>query len=1076
MVDAVGLAISLAGTALQLVVFSINFVQDAKQVYRHGATDRNFDLAMVSRSIEYATGSLEDQLQSMTEESETQFLDPDTQQLNDLSRRAAEVGRELTQKLKAVTNSEKSKWKSLKAVISGMWNANDIQNIEKRLSVIRDQIQFTVLVGLRRKVNESHNDIHARMLAALEEAANHRAESKEDSKRIIKILNHNDEVDDTRHQELIKLGNQLLESINTMSLPIPTTVVSQGRASLVDDEEAHKRANDSVLNSLWYPSMRDREETISEAHKNTFQWIYEDPVTMGKPWGNFAEFLRTDSKAYWVTGKPGSGKSTFMKFVNENRQTQTLLEEWAGENLVMASFYFFYSGGDLQKTEYGLFRSLLYSILDKRRDLISIAFRNHHQATLNGRRCREPSLAEAKGALKKLLAYDADLKFFVSIDGLDEFDPKVALTSVTNLIQFTHFLEDCGNVKIVVSSRPLPEFERGYRGRPSLRMHDLSENDIRQYARERLMKHERMQRLAELQPQETDALLQTIGKASLGVFLWVRLVTDSLLNGLTNYETTQELRERLDAIPSDLEDLYRNMLLRVEPRYRAETARLLLLLCQYTRSSEKANLLDLWFAERADSELVYRTKVQALTDNEVQERVEESERRLNSRCLGLIEVIHDQPETQEIVRPRSFMYDYTTEHTKAIARFLHRSVFEFLKREDAEAEFITPHGITPSDTSSSLLQAAILGLKGFRASKTANWVTLLHLAGVTAVRAYVYDGASPKTSVYLKLMAELDSAMGELVNTLDTFHVVRRNNPGSVTGAHWSCWIQYMTKDNLPGVKLDTSHGSLVTFAAQHRLSQYIGARVKKNGLGVLRKEGMPVLGYALILSPRFTSRWFFYGTRTLEMLLDNQCDPNALYEGKSVWSHFNFCDLEASMPPLLKRETEALGLPLCLHHYVTGCIEHMVGAGANPNDILVCSIPKSQSKTYCTLLLTLRRSYDVLSDAITSGELTELFGKRDMDSVLDGTMRTINLVKAKGGVEKEWVNEEMIASDPIVSQSSEEPSPAKGNDLDKDLVPPLTPEPSPPISVPSHSPSCDTAKKLRFRHNLKSKFLRTSG
>jgi hypothetical protein len=65
MTDAAGLAIGLAGTALKFVIVSIKFVSEAKQVYKHGGTDRNLDLSLVVESIEDTTARLEDQLEGL---------------------------------------------------------------------------------------------------------------------------------------------------------------------------------------------------------------------------------------------------------------------------------------------------------------------------------------------------------------------------------------------------------------------------------------------------------------------------------------------------------------------------------------------------------------------------------------------------------------------------------------------------------------------------------------------------------------------------------------------------------------------------------------------------------------------------------------------------------------------------------------------------------------------------------------------------------------------------------------------------------------------------------------------------
>ncbi len=383
-------------------------------------------------------------------------------------------------------------------------------------------------MNIRNKINQSHDEDNSRILITLEEVAKKQARSKEDSTHMIELLNNADKIGHGRHEELIKLGNQLLNGIHAISISSsPTPAPLPPPLTSLHDENARRAAEITILNSLWHPGIQEREETIPKAHADTFQWIFEDPKTTGKPWDSFVDFLQGDTPSYWITGKPGCGKSTLVKFINRNPKTQVLLQQWAGERvLIQASHYFYYGGGQYQKSEIGLFRSLLHSILDQRRDLMPIAFRDRFQAALEGKKHGDPSLPEAKKALPDLVRHSPNINFFFSIDGLDEFDPAVSMTHVQSLIGFTNFLETCDNVKTLVSSRLLPEFEHGS-GRACLRTHELTKEDIRRYVHEKLMNHPRMKFLDEKDPKSTSDLLESIVGSSLGVFLWVRVVTES---------------------------------------------------------------------------------------------------------------------------------------------------------------------------------------------------------------------------------------------------------------------------------------------------------------------------------------------------------------------------------------------------------------------------------------------------------------------------------------------------------------------------------------------------------------------
>lgn len=68
-----------------------------------------------------------------------------------------------------------------------------------------------------------------------------------------------------------------------------------------------------------------------------------------------------------------------------------------------------------------------------------------------------------------------------------------------------------------------------------------------------------MQELDRKEPAATKELIEEIGHAASGVFLWVRLVVSSLLNVLGNHNDISYLQMRLRELPPDLDDLYNHM-------------------------------------------------------------------------------------------------------------------------------------------------------------------------------------------------------------------------------------------------------------------------------------------------------------------------------------------------------------------------------------------------------------------------------------------------------------------------------------------------------------------------------------
>ncbi|KAI0449550.1 hypothetical protein F5B21DRAFT_493864 [Xylaria acuta] len=1016
--DAAGLSIGLAGIVLKLVIFSLDFVGDAKQVYKHGATDRNVDLSTVTKSVEDATTSLVKHLDSF---SDKRVLDTDDEQLKELSQRAAEIGRELAQRLRRVTADDMSKWKSFKVAALGMWDAGEIEKTEKRLNAIKDQVQLRILVSIREKVDQSHDIDNSRILSTLEEVAKQQAGSKEDTKHMIEKLNNADEIGRSRHEELVQLGTQLLKGINAISISRSSVTgpFPQAPAS-VHDETARKEAEKSILKSLWYPSMHSRQETISETYADTFQWVFEDPKTTGKSWDSFVDFLKGNTSTYWITGKPGCGKSTLMKFISDSPKTQALLEQWAGKReLIRASYYFYYSGGENQKSEIGLIRSLLYSILDRRRDLIPTAFESRYQDTIEGRKRDNLSLPEAKRVLKNLIQHNPNLYLFISIDGLDEFDPAVSRTRVQCLIDLTRSLEELRNVKVLVSSRPLPEFELGYDGCPSLSVHHLTQEDIRRYAYEKLVNHPRMKALARKDPESTSGLLQSIVEHSLGVFLWVRVVTESLVEGLTNYDSIDDLKKRVDDLPSDLQELYRTMLSRIDDKYRPQTARLLCFIYHMHRGPGEPSIMDLWFAEYADDNMVRNTPVKPMEYEEVQDRVQELEILLKSRCLGLVETMPTQVGGLRTHNVYFSIYAFSTKVRRAVG-FLHRSVYEFLGRHDVWAEFVQKHLSPTFSVTLSLFRSAILIIKTCRLPLRHSHTCELIMGLATNAGQRAKSAELETKQSHADLVHELDIAMNGVMPLVYCLPQ-KWKDFGSIeacalnSNCHWSTWCRNMefsamyNPDERWWPMCDKAHGSLMAFAAHYGLKHYIESQVASEGRKLLAKPGLPLLGHALIpLKKR--------NVETVKYLLDEGCDINELYCGISVWEWFLWM-----VEPFPRSG---------INFHTVSIVEAALLAGASPNVRMLYPMraegaatittrdfsswglswhPNSISRgsvSVCTILLALTREHQWLKDHVSDKYGGDAERWRQDDETL---RRVIRYLEERGAVKKEWTDGDSV-------------------------------------------------------------------
>lgn len=77
-------------------------------------------------------------------------------------------------------------------------------------------------------------------------------------------------------------------------------------------------------------------------------------------------WLQSEEKLFWVSGKPGSGKSTFIKYLHTNPLTSEYLRNWyRSTNNVQATFFFHHRGTAIQKSLEGLYRGILGQILEQ---------------------------------------------------------------------------------------------------------------------------------------------------------------------------------------------------------------------------------------------------------------------------------------------------------------------------------------------------------------------------------------------------------------------------------------------------------------------------------------------------------------------------------------------------------------------------------------------------------------------------------------------------------------------------------------------------------------------------------------
>jgi hypothetical protein len=328
-----------------------------------------------------------------------------------------------------------------------------------------------------------------------------------------------------------------------------------------------------------------------------------------------------------------------MKFIYRRQETRQLLLKWAGDvPLVFASFFFWYPGTPIQKSQRGLLRYLLLQILQQQPLLIPLAFPEAWQ------RFSEDTLpnptpgalgmsrGELVQAMSRVLSQKVfNLKTCLLIDGLDEFDGDHLET-----VAFLKSVVESESTKICVSSRPWDLFNNSFAEYPTLKLQELTNDDIKRFAEETLSENKNMLKIHQREPKEASLLIKEIVEMASGVFLWVKLVVRSLLAGFMSNDNISHLIGRLEELPSDLEELYIHMLKRIEPYYLNQAFKLFSIIQQAQRPlpSFVVSIVDRHTALDLPS-----SRIRLIDEDDVVVRCREIEDKIQSRCLGLLECV-----------------------------------------------------------------------------------------------------------------------------------------------------------------------------------------------------------------------------------------------------------------------------------------------------------------------------------------------------------------------------------------------------------------------------------------------------
>lgn len=458
-------------------------------------------------------------------------------------------------------------------------------------------------------------------------------------------------------------------------------------AQIVSLQRAVKR-DIAVLKSLAFRNSVARHDAIPEAHKQTFSWIFSDAANTNTS-SSLMTWLEKGNGIFWVSGKPGAGKSTLMKYIADHDRTRDALACWsAPKQAVLVSHYFWCAGTNMQRSHYGLLRTLLFEMLRQFPDMIATWLPARMESATTLSQCW--SIDDLTHALVGITSHgNLPAKLGIFIDGWDEFDG-----DHFRLCQQLMQLAESGNAKLCLSSRPWSVFTQvlGDGAIPQLCLHDVTRGDILSFAQNQLLQYCQSGRLRE-EKEKVMALAERITDKSQGVSLWVSLVTKLLLDKLAT-DASVDLQQDLDKCPSDLDDFFTFSLGNVHPGEAAKMSSSLLI------AVEAETPLDIGIyyfhdMEYNNKEYVFALSAEPPSRLEHRRQLANTAHSLEERCQGLL----------------------NADRTTNVVNFLHRTARDYLHLAETREMLATkaPAGFR---TSLYLVRAFTAWLKTSRATKS----------------------------------------------------------------------------------------------------------------------------------------------------------------------------------------------------------------------------------------------------------------------------------------------------------------------------------------------------------------------
>ncbi|KAK7757552.1 hypothetical protein SLS62_000567 [Diatrype stigma] len=568
--------VGFAASILTFIDISYKIVRGTYEIKNaaSGATLENAHVGIVTQDLEEVASRLQGLHGHPQQVSDCQLVE--------ISKGCHVLSQELMALLRKIQAKDGSRRESFKAAWAAMQSQSDVKKMKERLDQYRSEITlrllFLLCTGdsvLKRQLEDIRRDsdmVGNQNARALENLQYQLGDTlRELQARAREMEDRDKDVADNIHY-LVSQSTRGSDGMDRVDSTLVTESPTEGSS-----EDAYRRLGEKLdeiktfmgkmpcenrlLHRLCFRSIRYREGAIRDPVADTYRWMLKPPPspTFGKfedhhtyrevlhrqpSVARFQSFLTGDtessgSQTFFISGRPGCGKSTLMKFLGHSKLGTNMLETWAGNRkLAVVCMYFWSSDDPLQKSINGFYRAILYHTLKQCPELIDVVFPDSSGEVLFPDDA-EFQTAELEAAFSRLaeLKHSETHRFCYFIDGLDEYDGDTL--EHRNLAQKLVDWANSKAVKIICSARPHTVFLDVFKPMgTTIQLHTLTRSDIKNFAESQFEASLSAPKLAESK-ETCFSITEDIVDRADGVFLWASLVVRTLINSALEYESSE---------------------------------------------------------------------------------------------------------------------------------------------------------------------------------------------------------------------------------------------------------------------------------------------------------------------------------------------------------------------------------------------------------------------------------------------------------------------------------------------------------------------------------------------------------